>query len=303
MIPTRLESRPSTRWSSAAGRPAPRRPRIWPAAAASVLLLDRAGRIKPCGGAIPPRLIRDFDIPDDLLVARVTSAQDGRAVRRARSTCRSRTALSAWSTATCSTNGCASAPPARAPSAAPAPSTSLERDRCRQADRPLSPAARRRRRRRPSRVRAARRDRRRRRHLGRRPAGDPGGERMPFVFAYHEIVRSPSRATKPTSIGARCDVYYQGAISPDFYGWVFPHGDTASVGTGSARQGLLPARRGRARLREAAGLGERRDDPPRRRADPAEAAASAGTMAATSCSPAMPRASSRRPPAKASTTP
>ena len=27
-----------------------------------VLLLDRAGRIKPCGGAIPPRAIRDFDI-------------------------------------------------------------------------------------------------------------------------------------------------------------------------------------------------------------------------------------------------
>ena len=29
-----------------------------------VLLLDRAGRIKPCGGAIPPRLIKDFAIPD-----------------------------------------------------------------------------------------------------------------------------------------------------------------------------------------------------------------------------------------------
>ena len=41
----------------------------------SVLLLDRAGRIKPCGGAIPPRLIRDFDIPDELLVARITSAR------------------------------------------------------------------------------------------------------------------------------------------------------------------------------------------------------------------------------------
>ena len=40
-----------------------------------VLLLDRAGRIKPCGGAIPPRLLRDFDIPDDLLVAKVKSAQ------------------------------------------------------------------------------------------------------------------------------------------------------------------------------------------------------------------------------------
>jgi len=41
----------------------------------SVLLLDRAGRTKPCGGAIPPRLIKDFVIPDALLVARATSAR------------------------------------------------------------------------------------------------------------------------------------------------------------------------------------------------------------------------------------
>ncbi len=41
----------------------------------SVLLLDRAGRIKPCGGAIPPRLIRDFAIPDELLVAKATPAR------------------------------------------------------------------------------------------------------------------------------------------------------------------------------------------------------------------------------------
>ena len=41
----------------------------------SVLLLDRAGRTKPCGGAIPPRLIKDFAIPDELLVARATAAR------------------------------------------------------------------------------------------------------------------------------------------------------------------------------------------------------------------------------------
>ncbi len=40
-----------------------------------VLLLDRAGRIKPCGGAVPPKLVRDFDIPDSLLVARVGGAR------------------------------------------------------------------------------------------------------------------------------------------------------------------------------------------------------------------------------------
>lgn len=41
----------------------------------SVLLLDRAGRTKPCGGAIPPRLIKDFDIPDSQLVAKARCAR------------------------------------------------------------------------------------------------------------------------------------------------------------------------------------------------------------------------------------
>ncbi len=40
-----------------------------------VLLLDRQGRIKPCGGAIPPRLIKDFEIPDELLVAKARAAR------------------------------------------------------------------------------------------------------------------------------------------------------------------------------------------------------------------------------------
>ena len=41
----------------------------------SVLLLDRQGRTKPCGGAIPPRLIKDFEIPDHLLVAKIRCAR------------------------------------------------------------------------------------------------------------------------------------------------------------------------------------------------------------------------------------
>ena len=40
-----------------------------------VLLLDKPGRIKPCGGAIPPKLVGDFDIPDSLIVARVGGAR------------------------------------------------------------------------------------------------------------------------------------------------------------------------------------------------------------------------------------
>ena len=41
----------------------------------AVVLLDRAGRIKPCGGAVPPRLIKDFEIPEELLVARIDCAR------------------------------------------------------------------------------------------------------------------------------------------------------------------------------------------------------------------------------------
>ncbi|HJL22803.1 MAG TPA: FAD-dependent oxidoreductase, partial [Polyangiaceae bacterium LLY-WYZ-15_(1-7)] len=41
----------------------------------AVALLDKGGRIKPCGGAIPPRLMRDFDIPESLLCARIRSAR------------------------------------------------------------------------------------------------------------------------------------------------------------------------------------------------------------------------------------
>ena len=80
----------------------------------------------------------------------------------------------------------------------------------------------------------------------------PAGDRVPYVFAYHEIVRSPPTATAGFD-GTRCDVYYRGALSPDFYGWVFPHGDTTSVGTGTARQGILAARC-RRRAAHAAGL-------------------------------------------------
>jgi geranylgeranyl reductase len=36
----------------------------------------------------------------------------------------------------------------------------------------------------------------------------------------------------------RCDVIYRGQTSPDFYAWVFPHGSTCSVGTGSAVKGF-----------------------------------------------------------------
>ena len=80
----------------------------------AVVLLDRARRIKPCGGAIPPRLISDFAIPDHLLVARATAARmiapSSRAVEMPIDG-----VSSAWWIARCSTNFCACAPlaPAR----------------------------------------------------------------------------------------------------------------------------------------------------------------------------------------------
>ena len=40
-----------------------------------VLLLDKPGRIKPCGGAVPPELIREFGIPESQIVARANTAR------------------------------------------------------------------------------------------------------------------------------------------------------------------------------------------------------------------------------------
>ena len=62
-------------------------------------------------------------------------------------------------------------------------------------------------------------------------------ERTKSVFAYHEIVASPAEASDIFD-PAQCDVIYRGALSPDFYAWVFPHGATTSIGGGSARKGF-----------------------------------------------------------------
>lgn len=216
-----------------------------------VLLLDRAGRIKPCGGAIPPRLIRDFDIPDHLLVARVNSARmvspsdkkvdmpiDGGFVGMV-----DREVFDEWLRM-------------RAVQAGAERRTGLfkrfERDannvttvhyETREPDGAMRDCL--------VRTRAM---------IGADGALSavarqclPGADRLPFVFAYHEIVRSPDLAVTSFD-GTRCDVYYRGTVSPDFYGWIFPHGDTVSVGTGSARKGFS-LKDSVGELRDAAGLG------------------------------------------------
>ena len=79
--------------------------------------------------------------------------------------------------------------------------------------------------------------------------------RPPYVFAYHEIVKSPQTPDPGKFDANRCDVVYDGEISPDFYGWVFPHGEHTSIGCGSAHKGhsLKEATR---KLREDAGLAD-----------------------------------------------
>lgn len=79
----------------------------------------------------------------------------------------------------------------------------------------------------------------------------PGGDKIPYVIAYHEIIAAPM------AVGSyqpnRCDVIYDGRISPDFYGWVFPHGQTCSVGMGTGVDGF-DLKQATADLRKMAGL-------------------------------------------------
>jgi geranylgeranyl reductase len=82
----------------------------------------------------------------------------------------------------------------------------------------------------------------------------PGADRGRWVYAYHEIVAVPEQ--RPADyLPSRCEVHYDGRLSPDFYGWVFPHGRTASIGTGSADKGFS-LRQATRELRLRAGLAD-----------------------------------------------
>ena len=62
----------------------------------------------------------------------------------------------------------------------------------------------------------------------------PRADRGRFVYAYHEVIQTPRGATS----APRCEIHYRATLSPDFYAWIFPHGETMSVGSGSARKGF-----------------------------------------------------------------
>ena len=196
-----------------------------------VLLLDRDGRIKPCGGAIPPRAIRDYQIPDAMLVAKIRSARmvspsakhvdipiDNGFVGMV-----DRAEFDEWLRARAATHGAERRTGSFETMSRDSDGTALIHYRPRGGE--------------LQQVRA-------RSVIGADGAKSllarqqiPGAQRMKFVFAYHEIIRAPRQLAVDYD-ASRCDVIYRGALSPDFYSWVFPHGDTVSVGTGSAHKGF-----------------------------------------------------------------
>jgi geranylgeranyl reductase len=218
-----------------------------------VLLLDRAGRIKPCGGAVPPRLIRDYAIPDAQLVARANCARmvapSGRQVD---------IPIEGGFVGMVDRDRFDEFLRERAAQAGAVRRTGVFEKIEPEADGTVT-------------VRYLQRDSRRgegtpaavraKTVIGADGANSavarqavPGAKDTPFVFAYHEIIQVPKDRPDGYDAG-RCDVWYQGKLSPDFYGWVFPHGDTLSVGTGSADKGFS-LRAATAELRDAVGLAD-----------------------------------------------
>jgi len=200
-----------------------------------VLLLDRAGRTKPCGGAVPPQLLRDFDVPESMLVAHIDTARiispkfrtvdipvgDGfvgmvdrdvfdEFLRDRAAQAGAERRVGTFTKFTRGDDGVAIISYTDGKSRG----GELRQVRTRMligADGALSPIAR---------------------------QCVPGAFKARHVFAYHEIVKSPIPADGANFGAARCDVYYQAPLSPDFYAWVFPHGDTTSIGTGTLQKGF-----------------------------------------------------------------
>ncbi len=213
-----------------------------------VMLLDKAGRIKPCGGAVPPQLLREFDIPESLMVARVKSA---RMIAPSNRTVVmpvgegyvgmvDRDEFDEWLR-----NRAAEAGAHRVTGKceivddrADIVTLSYRADRNAELQSVTTRAV-----------------------IGADGARSGVGkqciknaDRVPCVFAYHEIVEVPEDYVADYN-AIQCDVYYQGHLSPDFYAWVFPHGKTASIGLGSADKGF-PLRETTRLMREQTGFSD-----------------------------------------------
>lgn len=211
-----------------------------------VALIDRAGRIKPCGGAIPPRAIRDFNIPEDQLVAKITTARmispTGRRVdipiENGYVGMVDREHFDEFLRCRAAEEG-----------AERLTGTYLRIERDRETGTNVI-----------YRDKASGEERRLNTHLVIGADGArsnvarteiKGGDRIPYVIAYHEIVEAPGPRGEYNP--DRCDVIYDGRISPDFYGWVFPHGKSASIGMGSMVKDV-DLKKATADLRKASGL-------------------------------------------------
>ncbi len=219
----------------------------------SVLLLDRAWRVKPCGGAVPPQLLTDFEVPESVLVARINEARmispKGKnvdiPVGEGFVGMVDRDVYDEWLRTRAASAGamrCTGAFVRREHDADGVARVVYTDGRSRHgeersvraryiigADGALSQVAR---------------------------QCIPRADEGKFVFAYHEIVESPT-VDSDAFAHDRCDVYYQSPLSPDFYAWVFPHGKTTSIGTGSLQKGFS-LKGSVARLREATGLDQAR---------------------------------------------
>ncbi|MGR3490911.1 MAG: geranylgeranyl diphosphate reductase [Shimia sp.] len=189
-----------------------------------VAMIDRAGRIKPCGGAIPPRLIQDFVIPDSQIVAKIktarmispTARQVDIPIENGYVGMVDREHFDEFLRARATDNGATRLTGTFLRIEREGGTHVIYRDKATGEERALKTTL----------VIGA--------DGARSKVGTqevPGGDKIPYVIAYHEIIEAPG------AVGAyhpdRCDVVYDGAISPDFYGWVFPHGKSASVGMGT----------------------------------------------------------------------
>ncbi|MCG5515995.1 MULTISPECIES: geranylgeranyl diphosphate reductase [Ectothiorhodospira] len=196
-----------------------------------VLLLDRGGRIKPCGGAIPPVTMTEFELPESVLVAKVRCArmfspkdrkvdmpiQGGYVGMVDRKT------FDEWLRKRAAEGGAERRAGTYERIDRDGDGTAIVRYKDDSGEEV------------GVRARAVIGADGARSTVARQEV--PGAEKIPHVAAYHEIISRPT-ANDAEFDPERCDVYYQGKLSPDFYAWVFPHGDTVSVGVGSAHKGF-----------------------------------------------------------------
>ncbi len=200
----------------------------------SVALLDRAGRIKPCGGAIPPRAIVDFEIPDEQIVAHASSARmiapsDKKVdmpVGNGYVGMVDREHFDEFLRVRAAESGAVRLTGTYERISRDAQGTIVHFFAGKERD-SSNPQT--------LRTRAVIGADGAKSNVARQEI--KGGDKMKCVFAYHEIVEAPTDQMTDYD-PKRCDVYYQGKVSPDFYAWIFPHGATMSIGTGSMQKGF-----------------------------------------------------------------